>query len=468
MYVCFSQQSLPNSSMNHMEKDIITPITVTYKYFLTYSHLHHFRFCLLLITKMPSSKITYFQSYFEQLPNELFFEIFDYLDAYEIYQSFFKLNRRFQHLFYSSNLPLKVNFLSIFDNQYENDYFNVLNQQKHHITSLNFMYINRIQRIIINSSFTRLKSLVFIDLSTDNLLEQLTNLTLLPYLSSLKILRHHDYSIVLDEIYQRIFQISTLTYFKLSSNIYRPRISFSTDFLWNSIQYLTMNHSCYLDDLYAILSYTPRLIRLTCQELLKPTNTISNYCQIMNLDCLTMISISECYVCFDNFEEFLRKISTHLQTIRIHTYWDANYLDACRWENLIEEYMIEFKEFIFQHHDFLDDDFQLTEYHLLLNQFRSSFWINKKHYFDLTIDVNDRSWTEIIYSLRPSNEISNDLELTLTGSINRDFFIENIFMILIQLPITQLVVSHSEISIEIFTDFIDYYLPYLKVVTINR
>ncbi|CAF0779182.1 unnamed protein product [Rotaria sordida] len=47
-------------------------------------------------------------SYFENLSNELFYEIFDYLDGYEIYKAFSNLNTRFEVLLTSSSLRLKI------------------------------------------------------------------------------------------------------------------------------------------------------------------------------------------------------------------------------------------------------------------------------------------------------------------------------------------------------------------------
>jgi hypothetical protein len=46
----------------------------------------------------------------ENLPNETFYEIFDYFDACEIYHAFSNLNNRFQSLFNSSLIRLKMNY----------------------------------------------------------------------------------------------------------------------------------------------------------------------------------------------------------------------------------------------------------------------------------------------------------------------------------------------------------------------
>ncbi|CAF4044812.1 unnamed protein product [Rotaria magnacalcarata] len=46
---------------------------------------------------------------FEDLSNELIYEIFNYLDSWEIYKTFVQLNIRFQYLFRSDIFRLKIN-----------------------------------------------------------------------------------------------------------------------------------------------------------------------------------------------------------------------------------------------------------------------------------------------------------------------------------------------------------------------
>ncbi len=48
--------------------------------------------------------------FIEHLSNELFHDIFDYLDGCEIFLAFSNLNQRFQQLLYCSSLLLKIQF----------------------------------------------------------------------------------------------------------------------------------------------------------------------------------------------------------------------------------------------------------------------------------------------------------------------------------------------------------------------
>ncbi|CAF4218064.1 unnamed protein product, partial [Adineta steineri] len=61
---------------------------------------------------------------FEHLANELIYDIFDYLDFYHIYTSFFNLNFRFRSLLIDSTLPLNINLFLMSKttfNQYNED-----------------------------------------------------------------------------------------------------------------------------------------------------------------------------------------------------------------------------------------------------------------------------------------------------------------------------------------------------------
>jgi hypothetical protein len=59
------------------------------------------------------------------------------------------------------------------------------------------------------------------------------------------------------------------------------------------------------------------------------------------------------------------------------------------------------QKFYFRHHEFIDDDFEVTEYHSEINRFTSSFWTEAQSIFELEIDVNDSSWSEITYTIHP-------------------------------------------------------------------
>ena len=252
-----------------------------------------------------------------------------------------------------------------------------------------------------NSSFSRLESLVFIGIQSDKLLRRLSVLASLPRLFSLVLCFGYNLK-RFNGMYKLIFKLPVLKHLTISSDAYEPfiRLPFARNYQFSTIEHLTINHSCSLNDLVSILSYTPRLNRLTCKELIK-SNKNSTREAIVNVFNLAYICISECYVIFDKLEIFLKHISSLLQVLRINTYWDVAYLDADRWKELILEYIPCLRELCLRHHEFIDDDFEVTQYHRLIHQFNSSFWIIRRHVFEMAVDVNNWSWGEIIYSIHP-------------------------------------------------------------------
>ena len=76
--------------------------------------------------------------HFENLSNEIIYEIFDYLDMYDIYQGFMDLNSRFQNLLMYSSLPLKINMKYLSKSNVQSYYTQFILPNLHRI---NFLYL---------------------------------------------------------------------------------------------------------------------------------------------------------------------------------------------------------------------------------------------------------------------------------------------------------------------------------------
>ncbi|CAF5133872.1 unnamed protein product, partial [Rotaria sp. Silwood1] len=105
----------------------------------------------------------------ENFSNEVFNEIFEYLDGCEIYKAFSNLNYRFQQLLYSSSLLYKINLHRTTSNElYLNIYKQLLLNHKHQI--LAFHIWSPLQKseffssFSIDASFNRLESIVINEL----------------------------------------------------------------------------------------------------------------------------------------------------------------------------------------------------------------------------------------------------------------------------------------------------------------
>ncbi|CAF1493707.1 unnamed protein product [Rotaria sordida] len=89
----------------------------------------------IYVLKSSHSSLNMSITLIENLSNEFFFEIFEYLDGYEIYQTFSNLNHRFQQLINSSSLLLKFNYhyLTTSDKIHMNNFKQFLLNHKHQI-----------------------------------------------------------------------------------------------------------------------------------------------------------------------------------------------------------------------------------------------------------------------------------------------------------------------------------------------
>ncbi|CAF1199928.1 unnamed protein product [Adineta ricciae] len=392
----------------------------------------------------------------ECLPDEIFVEIFRYLDGYDILQSFLNLNHRFRQLLTSSSLKMRVKLCE-----------EILLPQKYQIYSLHLSYDLHMDQFLtscpIDSSFNHLESLNIQFIRTDQVLRLLQNLLYCPRLHQLTI-RLVDNQIDLYTIYSSIFRLRVLNYLKISS------LGNGLSFFWpyqslksaNLIKYLIIDHPCTVNDIMTILSFTPNLCHLTCKKSL--TCLFTSF-PLIATDKLIFLSLKDCQMDFDTFEIFLRRISSNLQIMKVVTFNDSSYLDANRWQQLISTNMLQLQKFYFEYHEYFDDDYKVTPVHQSANQFTNQFLIEKQWKFDISIDN-----FEIIYSIQPyTNEILDSklrLRLTkhLTESLNKSL-IRKLDPFLTAFKITHLNVDCSNIPILMLTKLIQK-LSYLTNLTI--
>ncbi|CAF5040113.1 unnamed protein product, partial [Rotaria sp. Silwood1] len=131
-------------------------------------------------------------THFEDLSNEIIYEIFEYLDYLHVYQSFFDLNIRFRKIFTNSNFPIKINISSISKSIFQRYYTHIIIPYQHRIISLsivNFLSFDLdISPHRILSTFTRLKTLILVKINSEYLENILEDIASLPNLSSVTII----------------------------------------------------------------------------------------------------------------------------------------------------------------------------------------------------------------------------------------------------------------------------------------
>ncbi|CAF1459979.1 unnamed protein product [Rotaria sordida] len=236
----------------------------------------------------------------EDLSNEIFYEIFDYLDGYDVYNAFSNLNNSFENLLIKSSLLMKIQISST--SEFDYHYKELINLNKHHILSFHFNN-ELILGTIMQSS-----------------------------LSHLTVCLNHC-STNVGKIYSMVFKLPLLKYFKSVISDYPASdltLPIATKGRYSSIEYLCMYHFFTLDHLPHLLSYLPPLIYLNCFDIFQ-SNVVVQFDILTPLMNLKHLSISVHNLTFDRFEKFLIKISSQLRLLSVKVQGiNKNYLEADR------------------------------------------------------------------------------------------------------------------------------------------
>ncbi|CAF4365997.1 unnamed protein product [Rotaria sp. Silwood2] len=347
----------------------------------------------------------------EQLSNEMFYEIFDYLLCQDIYKAFSNLNNRFENLLFNSSYLLTIRFSSESESIFDDRYKHLIDSNKYQIISLhsdNQSLINKFNILYtIDLSFNHLQSIILHEIATFQLMKLLFRLKSLPRLFSLTVfLDHCDDD--LGDIYRVVFHLSYLKYFKLNISDYQAlnlNIPIATNAQFSSIEYLVIYHRLTLNELTNLLSHTPQLTHLCCFNVTESEDDIKSEA-LMKLNNLRHLTISINHLRFDKFEKFLVKLSSQLRILSVTINGsDKNYLNGARFEYIISQHIPYLNKLIFCYTDTIDNDFEIKPCHALVNDFTSLFYLKRQWIFRIFIN-NDK----IIYLIRPSRDLCHDFQ----------------------------------------------------------
>jgi hypothetical protein len=339
----------------------------------------------------------------EDMSNEGFYEIFDYLDGGEIYNAFSNLNHRFQELLRSSSFLFKLRLRETKDQQLISKYKEMIRDYKHRIISFHLCLSSHNNYLwssfSIDSSFDHLESLSLIGINPNILPSYLIKLGRVRRLYSLIIDTWNAFD-DLQAIYRSIFALPMLKFYKLTisggkNHSYRTTLPMANQNQLSTVKYLDMVHSCSIDELKHIVSYTPELRHL------KFINNDDFYPDIgiILLPNLTHLSISVNQLNFDDFEIFIKNMHCMLKALHFTVrseYKDISYLDAARWEQLILQDLPQLKEFKFEYYRYASDENELMISDGEHNRFTSAFWLRRRWIYEVTIDDE-----QFIYSISP-------------------------------------------------------------------
>ena len=338
----------------------------------------------------------------ENLSNEIFHEIFDYLYGWEIYCAFSNLNNRFEKLLDSPSILYRIQLIDRFESNeislYKWIYFMCLNRKQIYSIQLSMLLeTNRLlPPMFIDSSFDRLESLCLIEPKQNQVMKILKKLIHLRYFRSLTI-EQLDGVKDLTDLYRIIFDLPMLNYVKISLDYFHKPVSLSISTKPSLVlQHLLMNHSCTFNDLSTILSYTPQLHHLSFIESDNNDRNIEMLIPLIPIH-LTNLRIHVSHVTFDQFEMFIRQLPTQLKVLMFSTSLEEiSYLDAHRWERFLQEDLPELKTFSFGYHERSDGSDQSNIHFREINPFFSSFWLQRRYTFEIQPECE-----HIIYSIRP-------------------------------------------------------------------
>ncbi|CAF1148202.1 unnamed protein product [Adineta steineri] len=369
---------------------------------------------------------------FENLSNELLYEIFEYLDAYDILKSFSNLNIRLQNLIISSSILLRIKLDLKSTSLLEYRCQHVIIPNTHRIRSIclhdQILIEKFFDHCTIDSSFYRLESITLREIETETLLTILSYLNSLPRLFSLAICLEDDddddyYD--LGNIYQFIFSLPSLKYNKLYAPGDKLQINIPhvINKKFSTIEHLVLNYRCTLNQLNSLLHYTPQLRHLFCNGVIGPDEDFKND-QWMKLSHLKSIRFDDVAASFDEFEVFIKEISSQLQVLNISEPENKTYLDGNRWERLIKEYMPQLKTFYFRFTQNIKNNMKtnlIDSSDGFINRFNSPFWFEQKWVCE--IEVYCESW---VFLIRPYKKEWIDLhEHMNTGTYLKQNSIED-------------------------------------------
>jgi len=267
----------------------------------------------------------------EDLPNELLIFIFGYLSAFDLYESLFHLNYRFNQICFQQKLHLDLSL-----RQCLTDYY-CLNQ---HLFQLNTFSIelNRSVSTIHFDCFVNLRRLIVKDGSlrdfNENVFISLNKLEHLSYLKTYCVLIEHG-----DDVLPilKLKSLKSLTFHSFEPIPFANRIE--NEKLLPQLEYLCVD-GCYVDDFFRMLEH------FDSSSSLKRINVFLIYEQKYGelsssslfhfyFDSVVNIEFTFNYLSFDNFQSILRCFPNlkYLKFSNLTNQFD--YLSSQKWNSLI-------------------------------------------------------------------------------------------------------------------------------------
>jgi hypothetical protein len=324
----------------------------------------------------------------ESLANELLFNLFQYFNITHLFRAFYGLNNRlnkllFVHMQFHSHLSFESISKTDFDIICQ-DYLPTLIDR---IISLRFSDDDETPEQINYflsygfqfHQFTHLKSLSLSHICSDQIMNNIIiDLQQLHHLTHLKIDKCQvDHDLINDGwIFDQIWSLSTLTHchFERKKYLWNP-FFISPKTISSTIKYLFLEGFLYnSNELHQLLEHTINLEHLRID-----VDHNYDYGQISSV--ISSIKKFQIFIHYspyitNNLLQYMTNL-THLTIELAHVV-----LDGFQWETIIENYLPNLKIFHFKmEYSLRENNEKEKEIELLLNSFRSQFWINKHQWY---------------------------------------------------------------------------------------
>jgi hypothetical protein len=268
---------------------------------------------------------------------------------------------------------------------FERYYTNIILPNKHRINILRLSNPFTVDIVFspprIISKFVRLETLILDNFKAKYLDNIFAHLIFLPALHSLTI-NPIDYIENSTVFYIQIFRLPKLKYCNIKFETKGGDQDEESLLFFNnelsSIEYLVIKNRFQFHSFNNLLLYLPQLryLSIDCLDGLYYQNV--ELCPIV-LKNLKYVSLKLDLINFNLFEPYIKHFFRYVEVLRLTTEFDQAYLDANRWEQLILSSMPNLRIFDINHDGLIRNN--LLTYHDFINEFNSSFWIEKQWFF---------------------------------------------------------------------------------------
>ncbi|CAF3808035.1 unnamed protein product [Rotaria sordida] len=322
----------------------------------------------------------------EFLPNELIFNLFEYLSILDLFQAFYGLNSRLNTLILAHCRKCRLDFESITKTNFDIICKNYLPYIIDRIISLRLSDDdNTPQQIDLFLSYNfhlqQFINLQIISLSNihssyilDKLISECSQLISLTHFTLIKCYISINRSNA-NRLYSKIWSLSKLNYCYLDISFTHASYFPMSTVISTSLKHLSIiNISCYLNELIHLFQSTPNLQYLSIEFM--------DYANEFELP-LHILSITHLKLSFDSSLDILQYLLQNLPDLYNLTLETCNiYMDGYQWEEMIRKYLTKLRKFRFKmRFSALNDENKEIQSDQILNSFRTKFWIDEHQWF---------------------------------------------------------------------------------------